>query len=476
MVIPMPTFNDETIEKLFGADDAENEDARRFVEYFYHNRAYESLVADLPLRILVGHKGVGKSALLKRAFLQDQATKHPTAWLYSSDLNAIKAEASQKRDFIERIEVWKREILKYLANSVLEDTLGILPSNTKEEIHKSNSQSLIRLIAQALEEAPKQERSASAINLHIDDIDRGWAAQSNDITNISALLNAMRDIAGQDRRIRFRIGLRSDVYFLVRTSDESTDKIERNVIWLRWTNNEILRLAAKRIETFFGKNPSEADLAKLQQSQISQNILARVISPTFQGKGHWSNRPIHNVLLSLTRGRPRDLVKLFQGAAKRAHSQRREIISSEDLEHSFQPYSQERLQDIINEFRSELPDIEKLLLHMRPTKKQQRTADSYLFTTDQLSVKLQDIMSHVPLRFTNARYVTPRSLIQFLYKIDFITARREDSTGIDRKYFDESRFLANEIVEFGYNWEIHPAYRWALQPQNIQDVIDSWRD
>jgi predicted ATPase len=65
----MPTFDDANIEELFGAEDAENERPERFKEYFYYNHAYESLIAELPVRILVGHKGVGKSALLKRAFL-----------------------------------------------------------------------------------------------------------------------------------------------------------------------------------------------------------------------------------------------------------------------------------------------------------------------------------------------------------------------------------------------------------------------
>jgi hypothetical protein len=37
----MPKFDDHTIELIFGADDAENEDPKRFVEYFYYNRAYE---------------------------------------------------------------------------------------------------------------------------------------------------------------------------------------------------------------------------------------------------------------------------------------------------------------------------------------------------------------------------------------------------------------------------------------------------
>lgn len=472
----MPKFDDQTIELLFGADDAENEDPKRFVQYFYYNRAYESLVADLPIRILVGHKGVGKSALLRRAYLEDIETKQPAFWLQSNDLNIFKGNASSVPDFTARIEVWKREILCYLAVRLIDSLFGKITSEVQAIVNRGSLQSIAQLIGRALDDAPSHGFRSASVNLYIDDIDRGWAAQPRDINNISALLNAMRDIGGLDRRIRFRIGLRSDVYFLVRTSDESTDKIERNVIWLRWTNDEILRLAAKRIETYFGQNPSNEDLSGLSQSQISKTVLSKVIDPTFQGLGHWSDRPIHSVLLSLTRARPRDLVKLLQGAAKTAHGRRHTVISSEDLENSFQSYSQDRLQDIINEFRSELPDIEKLLLHMRPTKKQRRTAESYQFATDQLSLKLQEILTHVNLRFTNGRYVTPRSLIQFLYKIDFITARRTGPAGIDRKYFDESRFLANEIVEFGYDWEIHPAYRWALQPQDIQDVIDSLKD
>jgi hypothetical protein len=424
----------------------------------------------------VGHKGVGKSALLKRAFLEDSETKQPAFWLQSSDLNTFKGNASSVPDFTARIEVWKREILRYLALGLIEALFGQITPEVREIANRGSLHTVVQLIGRALDDAPGHGFGSASVDLYIDDIDRGWAAQPRDINNISALLNAMRDIAGLDRRIRFRIGLRSDVYFLVRTSDESTDKIERNVIWLRWTNDEILRLAAKRIETFFGQTPSNEDLAGLSQQQITQSILSKVIDPVFRGLGHWIDRPIHSILLSLTRARPRDLVKLLQGAAKIAHGRGHGIISSEDLENSFQSYSQDRLQDIINEFRSELPDLEKLLLHMRPTKKQRRTADSYQFATDQLSLKLQEILTHVTLRFTNGRYVTPRSLIQFLYKIDFVTARRTGPSGIDRKYFDESRFLANEIVEFGYDWEIHPAYRWALQPQNIQDVIDSLRE
>jgi hypothetical protein len=93
----------------------------------------------------------------------------------------------------------------------------------------------------------------------------------------------------------------------------------------------------------------------LNQTDITNNILKKVIEPVFAGRGHWSSRPIHNVLLSLTRQRPRDLVKLMHGAAKVAAAKNNAIISSLNLETSFEEYSNERLQDIVNEFRSELP-------------------------------------------------------------------------------------------------------------------------
>lgn len=468
----MPKFDDANIELLFGADDAENERLDRFKQYFYYNNAYNSLTSELPVRILVGHKGVGKSALLKRAYIADQETGRPCIWLRPDALLSVQEKTISENQFIQRIETWKKGMLIAAANELFgKDIVSIIP-----ELESASVKNMIQLMMKALS-AQAEKKSLgdnAAFNIYIDDIDRGWTATIDSIKNISALLNAMRDIGGQEPRIRFRIGLRSDVYFLVRTSDESTDKIERNVIWLRWTNDEVIRVVAKRIATFFDLGISQDQIGKMEQSFISTNILSRVIDPEFKGRGRWERRPIHNVLLSLTRARPRDLVKLFHLSAKRAHASGAEIISSAHLQQVLETYSQERLQDIVNEFKSELHDIERLLLSMKPSKKERRTADSYLFTTDTICSKLNNIINQNSFRFTNGRHVNARSLVQFLYKIDFITARKELADGeIDRKYFDEGRFLASEIVDFGYSWEIHPAYRWALQPQDVQALIDS---
>ena len=109
---------------------------------------------------------------------------------------------------------------------------------------------------------------------------------------------------------------------------------------------------------------------------------------------------------------------------------------------------------------------------MRPTRKTRTTSENFLYPTDRLVKRLLEIIDHSSLIYTNKKHVSPKTLIQFLYKIDFIVARKDLDHWIDRKYFDQNRFLASEFVDFGYDWEVHPAYRWALQPQDIWQILE----
>ena len=482
----MPRFDDATIERLIGTEDAENENDQRFKQYFFFNKTYENLVASLPIRILVGHKGIGKSALLRRAYLHNQENQQLAVWVRPNDLVSHMVEVVPL-ELNQLIESWKSGLLEAIVQKCISRVSNDQEPSELGKYLKSTTKALIGTIAEILKSKLPAVNDTITRNVvenflreqkvyvYIDDIDRGWDASSSSIRNISALLNAIRDLAGADTRLMFRIGLRSDVYYLVRTADESTDKIERNVVWLSWTNHEILAVMAARIETYFGAAYDQEKIVRMSQTDISNRILSKIITPKFQGRGHWSNRPIHNVLLSLTRKRPRDLVKILHGAARNAHANNHEIIDSTDLETTFESYSAERMQDTINEFRSELPNIEQLLFGMRPTRRTRRTAQSFLYRTDGLVAKLKEIIDQSSLAYTSRKPVSPRTLMQFLYKIDFIVARKEVDGRIDRKYFDQSRFLASEVVDFGYDWEVHPAYRWALEPQDVGDILDQMR-
>jgi putative SOS response-associated peptidase YedK len=61
------------------------------------------------------------------------------------------------------------------------------------------------------------------------------------------------------------------------------------------------------------------------------------------------------------------------------------------------------------------------------------------------------------------KFAKARDLAAFMYKINFLTARKDGPDGIVRKYFEENRYLSNElIVTTEYeNRKLAPA-KWGL--------------
>lgn len=224
--------------------------------------------------------------------------------------------------------------------------------------------------------------SEKPIVIYLDDLDRGWENTTADIKNLSAMLNAVRDLSRDMQNLKFRIALRSDVYYAVRTSDETTDKIDGSVIWQSWSNHEILVMLIKRIETYFGREINQDFLLSQKQRDIS-HYLNQVFEERFHGSGHWENAPMYQVLMSLIRKRPRDLVKLCTLAARKAYQNHHHLILTTDLESVFKNYSNDRLTDTSTEYKSELPMIQELLLKMKPSQKE-LLASPCLFTREQL--------------------------------------------------------------------------------------------
>ena len=61
----MVNFNEENIAEIFGHEAAEDEDIDRLKSYYFKGKVYSQVANNLPIRILVGHKGIGKSALFQ---------------------------------------------------------------------------------------------------------------------------------------------------------------------------------------------------------------------------------------------------------------------------------------------------------------------------------------------------------------------------------------------------------------------------
>lgn len=472
-------FTDENIQRLFGFEDAESEHVDRLRDYYFKNDTYLRVTGDLPIRILVGHKGVGKSALFKVSIAEQKETGNLPILIKPDDIAEL---AVNDENFLLKIRQWKNGLLKIIGTKVFNE-FGITDDNQLNKVTTLGLKFIsfltdsIKAVQEKISLDPTKKAminkflSSKKVIVYIDDLDRGWEGRKDDIARLSALLNAVRDLSSENPGLNFKISLRSDVFFLVRTSDESTDKIEGSVVWYSWTNHEILVMLVKRIQTFFGEKTSDSILINTRQHHLAP-YLDDIMEKRFQGYGKWENVPMYKVLMSLIRKRPRDLVKLCTLAAREAYKERSNRILTAHFQRVFDDYSQGRVQDTINEYRSELPNIDKLIFGMKPNKREKTLADSFTYTTSELHRKISNIMEQNRFVFAKGNPATAKELAHFLYKINFITARKILPSGeIDRKYFEENRYLSSSSADFGYDWEIHPAYRWALQPDSIDDIF-----
>lgn len=473
-------FNDETIQRLFGYEDAESEQIDRLKEYYFRNDTYDRVTSPLPIRILVGHKGVGKSALFKISMSEEKVKGNLPILIKPDDIAEL---GKSDENFLLRIRQWKHGLTRIIGTKVLQE-LGVDDEKYYGKLTQFGLKLVnfitetVNVVKDHIDIQPTQRLlmenflKTKRIVIYLDDLDRGWEGKKEDIVRISALLNSIRDLSSDNHGLCFKISLRTDVYYLVRTSDESTDKIESSVVWYSWTNHEILVMLIKRINTFFGEDVNESMLMKTQQHYLSHN-LDRIFEKRFQGRGKWTDKATYRILMSLIRKRPRDLVKLCTLAAREAYKEKESVIQTRHLQSIFEEYSQGRIQDTINEYRSELSNIESLIFGMKPNRKEKVLSDSFIFSTAELNGKLNNILQQNRFIFASGKIGSAKELAHFLYKINFLTARKILPDGeIDRKYFEESRYLSSSTVDFGYDWEIHPAYRWALQPDSIDDIFN----
>ncbi|HJB93718.1 MAG TPA: ATP-binding protein [Candidatus Borkfalkia stercoripullorum] len=478
-------FTEENVRKLFGHEAAEDDDEINLCNFYVKGAAYETLKSSLPLFLIVGHKGTGKSALLRILEAEERANNNIPISIRPDDIFE-----QTETDINRMIRIWQEKLSKIIFDKLIQN-IFIINKNSKDrgfkdwlgsfsrltfavlgkkyaDIHKLGIDLSYKDFLVLFKDGIFRERR---VTVFIDDLDRGWKNGEHEIRNISAMLNALRTITREVPNIKFRVALRSSVYYAVRTSDESTDKIEGSVVWLKWTNHEILVMLVKRAVLFLKQEQvDESELISKSQRELSR-FLKDIFESNFQGKGHWENAPMYRVLLSLIRQRPRDLIKLCSLAAHEAFAKKHTKILTGDLEKIFKNYSNGRLTDTINEYSSELNEItlKKILLEMKPSSKKEGNA--FLYTPQELRVKMKHTIDHVgQARFSNGDLVDEKKLSVFLYKINFFTARKNSDKQIIRYYFDENNYILSEDIDFGFNFEIHPAYRWALQPKGLQEI------
>ncbi len=482
-------FDPVTVRDLFGSLDAEQEDIERFKDYFVTNNFYELFVADFPLRIAVGNKGSGKSAMLRASRLQAMSRSDciPVS-LTASDL--ITEVEELPPNILRAINHWKAVFAAAAAGQIFTDAIS---GGSKSELSKAMT-TLPTFISYLAALASKKTKGASdivirsglylnsikTISFYIDDLDRAWDGSERGIHFINSLLTSCFDISKSDKRIRFNIAIRWDLWDEISRINPDIDKMRENAIFLRWSIHDIYVVIAKRVSRYFNITFKYGDY--LGNERLQEEI-ARIFDPImesrFFGYGKWDNTSMRHVLLSMIRARPRDLITLLTLAAEEAYRKNRNKINSTDFQNIFPRYSEDRLNDLIVEFGTRLSGLESILLSFKPSKATGRASESFRFTNDKLITHVKEAirLNRSKIGFSNESGVPDfRRIIDFLYRIDFLQAWYRQSDGlIERVNFQDRQLVVSDSTDFGYSWEVLPAYRWAIQPTNISDVIASLR-
>jgi hypothetical protein len=110
-------FSDEEISKLFGNEAAEGEKPNRLKEYYFKSDLYDQIASKLPLRVIVGHKGIGKSATLQILKQDLEANKELVVSITPDDIGNI---SELKEDMLELIRDWKNGLKEIIATKAIE--------------------------------------------------------------------------------------------------------------------------------------------------------------------------------------------------------------------------------------------------------------------------------------------------------------------------------------------------------------------
>jgi hypothetical protein len=381
----MIDFSDRKVRiQLFGDEDALKDDSQRLRAYYFKGVAYQQVISDEKLCLLVGYKGTGKSALLKVANSEDIDTGKPAIAINAYDLGSSSISASgRNNDLTDYVRDWKKRLSEKIIDGVFrclefrgkplmqfnqafkdegytdEDIslyLKLKFASTSDKMTSDNSK---RLLDNFLKDGN--------LSIYIDEVDTLWSGKKEDIENISGLLIASRDISQKNLGLSFKIALRPDIYRIVKTSTAYGDKIEGSVVWQSWQPHEILVLLVKRILTFEKQDVNEQELLHKSQQSLTNDYLSKIMYDKFNGRGKWQGKdgkgiPIHQFILSVIRNRPRDLVKLCTAAAEQAGNSRSSKISTSHFDKVLTSYSLGRLEDTTAEYKGELPKIKDLRL------------------------------------------------------------------------------------------------------------------
>ena len=234
----------------------------------------------------------------------------------------------------------------------------------------------------------------------IDDLDLGWDNSSVANNLILGLLSAANYLSGLSQNIFPLIFLREDVYEILITKTQHSDKF-RNVERIRWDKSDLIAILNERIDF----NRVRNGLAKLE------NPIGTVF-PSMIGTNNTDNW-----LYDRTLGRPRELIQLARYYTESVDS---DMPNADALKASEQGYSEWKLDDLCAEYSNQYPGLVDIFSYWKTN----FFRSKYHLKRSEIDEMLLQLLTDVSLNnewFNEiAGQTDVPNLLQILYEIGFI--------------------------------------------------------
>ena len=445
------------------------------------------------MRVLVGNKGIGKSAVVEWIDKVAKAKKLPCLLIRPDNISSKDTPTSPDIGSLKRF--YYEVLLRTVGAQIGSQLKGLLKGDAAKLHNEARQQGLaeedflqksLELISaislpvakingvqlakelagtnspNALIKAVNSQllSSGNVFYLLIDDTDQLAAPdQPAHLNRIWALLLAVRRLTGECSAVRAIVSLRSSVWTRLTSESQGqrdqTDHMRGLVIPLLADDKLMQGIIRKRLESA----ARDAGQPRVDPYPIFFNGTTMTL-PSSDERRSWDS-----FISKSARERPRDAIQLIKNMVDAAKQGNQPLIGSNEAGAAMRVYSSERVDDVVNEFSLDCKNIREMI----------NTFADFDFDSDfeKLRRHLLTIPSiaSIQIRGTQLRPNVDDdaiAILRLLHETGFLNPRVADNTmprGFRHILFhDDSNFvkLANWNIMQGARWEIHPAFRTYL--------------
>jgi hypothetical protein len=474
-------------QKLFGNDSGEDEDPEVLDSYFVNLPQFARFNdPQQPLVLVRARKGMGKSALLSR-LNHSLASPHQDNIVIKTTGNEMLGLGNfQLKGHAALENYWKQVICKRICMAIgktvgfamTDDSMSMVETAELEGFKGQNLLSALanrmgRTVQKTIQsltgvgaevEANKkpllnsleplrryQQSNDAMIWLLVDDIDAKYVDNEEYQERIAAFITAIRSLAFTVKNLRIRASIRTDVWFNLRRMEDQ-DKLRQYVIDIKWKDDALRTILAKKILSYVQRELSGREYDGWKVGANYRQIISLVFQDTFS----WGRRleEAFIPLKVLAGARPRWMGQL----AKRAGENTAGRIGMDDLVAVMSEFGQEKMSDLQKEHQYQFADLAKLVDAFRGGQREYNRHQLISQINQRYAEKLETIPD-----VNGYPYKSPEQLGAFLFQIEFISARRQNS---DRHMFyqdDPELFDTEESRQNKILWPISPSYRQYLR-------------